>query len=80
MTVDYAQNVHVGAVLRGLREDAGLSCREVSERLGTHTRGTIAAWEEGVRTISVLSLVALCAVYEAPVSLVVSAIENRQAT
>lgn len=81
VVLDHARNAIIGAVIRDVRNDAHVSLLTAAAmsraRGGDLKASVMGAYERGERTMSLEKLAEVCALYDVPVSYVVSAAEAR---
>ncbi len=77
-TAERAQSAIVGAVLREVRVDAGLSLREVEEQTDGQMRASVLSeYERGERMISTNRLLQLARIYQVDLGVLMTVIERR---
>ena len=77
ITIKVVDILRTGLSLQAAREAAGLTRREVSERLGLSNQNAIYKWEKGLNLPTIDNLINLCDMYGVTVESVVKTAKIR---
>jgi transcriptional regulator with XRE-family HTH domain len=65
MHLNLSHHDQIGEMLRKLRVDAGLTTRDLAQKLGLRSASTISHYETGQRQVSLETLAKLAKIYKA---------------